>query len=115
MEEETYSKIKLNSLVKIKLNESGISILKSSHEYHRSKITNPIYYERYGDFELSVDENGYTEMKLWEIFYYFGDYCFYEGTQEDERNLPFDPEIVINNEYLVLIETKQDKKVKKKK
>lgn len=112
MDEETYSKLKLNSFVKVKLNESGISILKNSHEYHRSKITDPYLYMMYGDFELIVDENGYTEMKLWEIFYYFGDYCFYEGTQEDERWLPFDPEIIINNENLVLIENK--KRTKKK-
>lgn len=114
MENETYSKIKLNSYVKVKLTNAGIGILKASHDYHRSRITNPIYYEKFGDFELSVDDNGYTSMKLWELFYYFGDYCFYEGTLEDERCLPFDPEIVINNEYIVLIE-EEKKKTKSKK
>ena len=43
MENESYSKIKLNSLVKVKLNETGIAILKSCHDYHRSMISSPLY------------------------------------------------------------------------
>lgn len=115
MENESYSKIKLNSLVKVRLNETGISILKSCHDYHRSMISSPLYYEKMGDFELVIDKDGYTELKLWEIFYYFGNYCFYEGTQEDERCLPFEPNIIINNENIILIENKSLKKGKKKK
>ena len=45
-----------------------------------------------------VDENGYTEMKLWDLMMCFGDSVFYEGTLEDERWIPIDPVILIDED-----------------
>lgn len=114
MNDETFSKLKLNAVIKVKLNESGIAILRDEHNYYKSKIASPSVAEKFGDFiEPETDEDGYSEMKLWQFMHTFGNYCFYEGTQEDERWLPFDPEILINNSSLVLVEKKQSKKLKK--
>ena len=101
-----YRKLSLNTVVKVRLNGRGISLLQAQHEFYRGFVTKSEDYEKYGDFIIpSVDENGYTEIKLWELMKVFGEYCFYEGTQEDERYLPFEPEILINNECLKLVDT----------
>lgn len=115
MDNEVYSKLELNAVIKIKLRENGISILRDEHNYCLSRITDPMVRHYFGEFvEPCVDENGYTEMKLWQFMSTFGNYCFFEGTQEDELSLPFEPEILINHETLVLFEDKS-KKLKNKK
>ena len=96
-------KFRLDSIIKVKLNEIGLSILRNEHNYMKSMIKSPLILNKFGDFiEPKIDEYGYIEMKLWEFMMSFGDFCFYEGTQEDERNLPFDPEILINNDSLII-------------
>ncbi len=81
---------KLNSVVKVKINDIGISMLRHQHE------------DLWGDkkeFVLpSVDENGYTEMKLWDLMMSFGSSVFYEGTLEDERWIPIDPVILVDED-----------------
>ncbi len=115
MENEMYSKIRLNSIIKVKLRENGISILRNEHNYYLDMISDPMVRHYYGEFvEPIVDENGYTEMKLWQFMSTFGNYCFFEGTQEDELSLPFEPDILINHESLVLFDDKKIKLNKKK-
>lgn len=88
---------KLNSLVKVKINSIGLSMLKQQHESlwgNKKEFENPI-----------VDENGYTEMKLWDVMMSFGSSVFYEGTLEDERWIPIDPVILVNDDnYAPIVE-----------
>jgi hypothetical protein len=37
-------------------------------------------------------------MKLWDVMMTFGSSVFYEGTLEDERWIPIDPVIIIDEE-----------------
>lgn len=88
---------KLNSVVKVKINDIGISMLRQQHESiwgNKKEFVIPC-----------VDENGYTDMKLWDLMMTFGSSVFYEGTQEDERWLPIDPVIIINDDnYCPIVE-----------
>ena len=88
---------KLNSVVKVKINSIGLSILKQQHE--------SIWGDKKEFIYPVVDENGYTEMKLWDLMMSFGDSVFYEGTQEDERWIPIDPVILIDiDNYCPVVE-----------
>ena len=65
IDNEIYSKLKVNCIIKVKLRESDISNLRKEHNYNLSKITVPMTRHYYGDFEEPVvDENGYIKMKL---------------------------------------------------
>lgn len=65
IDNEIYSKLKFNCIIKVKLRESDISILRNEHNYYLSKITVPMTRHYYGEFEEPVvDENGYIKMKL---------------------------------------------------
>lgn len=98
---------KLNSIVKVKINDIGLSMLKNQHEN--------IYGNRKEFVAPSVDENGYSEMKLWDLMMSFGDSVFYEGTLEDERWIPIDPVIIIDDKNFVLIREDEEMTLKKSK
>ena len=88
---------KLNSIVKVKINDIGISMMKQQHE--------SIFGDRKEFVIPSVDENGYTEMKLWDVMMTFGSSVFYEGTLEDERWIPIDPVILVcDDNYVPVVE-----------
>jgi len=73
----------IGDCVNIKLTEEGIAILKSR-------------YETLGGFEPpEVDENGYTQMPLWEVMQIFGNYMYNSNPQ-----LPFEMNIAISEKYL---------------
>lgn len=78
----------VNDYVKIKLTDAGIAILKSRHD----DILKPYV----GEFKTpQVDENGYTQMQMWEVMQVFGNYM-YNGNP----NIPFETNIAISEEYL---------------
>ena len=72
-------KFKLNSVVKVKINSIGLTILKRKHD--------DIWRGKKEFVEPVVDENGYTEMKLWDLMMCFGDSVFYEGIGDEELGL----------------------------
>lgn len=96
--------LKLNSVVKVKINSIGLTILKRKHDdiwRGKKEFVAPV-----------VDENGYTEMKLWDVMMGFGDSVFYEGTLEDERWIPIDPVILIDEDNYKIKNTMALKKSK---
>lgn len=55
----TYKKTNLNYYFKVKLTEKGIDILK----------------QRYGtDYQIDIDDEGYTEIQMWDFTRLFGKY-----------------------------------------
>lgn len=83
-----------NSPIKIKLTETGLAILKSKHD-NLFEIA-PHARAVLGDFKVpEVDENGYTQMILWDLIITFGSYI-YHGNED----IPFENEILISEEYL---------------
>lgn len=82
----------INDYVKIKLNETGITILKNIHKESLKSYPNASL----GEFKTPVvDENGYTEMQICDVMNIFGNY-FIPGNS----NLPFDTIIAISEDYL---------------
>ena len=79
-------KININDIVKIKINEKGIDILKKEHEELKK------YFPKLGDFNLQkVDEYGYTEMQLHDVMRIFGEYLTLGF------DLPIETEIIVND------------------
>ena len=96
--------LKLNRVVKVKINSIGLIILKRKHDdiqRGKKEFVAPV-----------VDENGYTEMKLLDVMMCFGDSVFYEGTLEDERQIPIDPVILIDEDNYKIKNTMALKKSK---
>lgn len=85
----------LNDYVNIKLTETGIAILKEEHDKYLKEYA--------GEFKYpEIDENGYTQMQMWEVMQIFGKYM-YNGNP----NLPFEPNIAISDIYLKNSTTKK--------
>ena len=74
-------KINLNCRVRIKVTPLGKEI------YERSFKREGVIPEW---VKLKIDSDGYTEMLLWEVMYYFGEYC----------RMGFDPPIETEIEIL---------------
>lgn len=87
----------INDCVKIKLTETGIAILKNRHDsILKAYADNPEVLKTLGEFKNpEVDENGYTEMQMWEVMNLFGNYM-YNGNPD----MPFETTIAISEEYL---------------
>lgn len=87
----------INSYVCIRLTETGISILREHHNrILKAYAGRPILLEAIGEFKMpEVDENGYTQMQLWEVMQEFGNYMY-----QANPNPPFEMTIAIPNEYL---------------
>lgn len=64
-------KFNVNEYVKVKLNDLGISILKARHNELNGMIR-ARGGKGFGEFELKVDEEGYTKFPLWELMNIFG-------------------------------------------
>ena len=64
-------KVNANSMVKVKLTDLGIAILKNQHDYLNKSIE-----ERggigFGEFELKTDTDGYYHDQLWNLMNTFG-------------------------------------------
>ncbi len=83
-----------NSPIKIKLTETGLAILKSKHDNLFENA--PHAREILGDFKVpEVDENGYTQMILWDLITTFGPYM-----SHGNEAIPFENKILISEEYL---------------
>lgn len=80
-------KFNINDYVKVKLNDTGVSILKNKHD-ELNKLIIGTGGKGLGDFELKVDEEGYTKFQLWHLMNTFGD-SMIMGSET-----PFDTEIV---------------------
>ena len=87
----------MNNYVNIKLTEAGIAILKSRHDnLLKAYASNPEVLKTLGEFKTpEIDENGYTQMKMWEVMQTFGNYM-YNG----DSDIPFEITIAISEEYL---------------
>ena len=87
----------INDYVNIKLTEAGIAILKRRHDnILKAYAGNPEVLKTLGEFKTpEVDENGYTQMQMWEVMQAFGNYM-YNG----DPNIPFEMNIAISEEYL---------------
>ena len=80
-------KFNINSYVKVKLNENGISILKEKHDRLNDAIKKQGC-EGFGAFKLKLDKDGYYETQMW---------CFIEDFSEHMHNgskVPFDCNII---------------------
>jgi hypothetical protein len=64
-------KLNVNEYVKVKLNDLGISILKERHDELNKRI-HANGGKGFGEFELKVDEEGYTKFPLWDLMNTFG-------------------------------------------
>ncbi len=86
----------INDYVNIKLTETGIAILKNRHDnILKNYANNPEVLKILGEFNAPIDDNGYTQMQLWEVMHIFGDYLYHGNP-----NLPFEMNITISDEYL---------------
>lgn len=64
-------KINMNDVVKVKLTDKGIAVLKQKHELLNSIIKKQNG-KGIGEFKLKIDENGYYSTQLWMLFEDFG-------------------------------------------
>lgn len=81
-------KLNINQYVKVKLNDSGIAILKARRDEVNKKI-HANGGKGLGEFELKVDEEGYTKFPLWELMNIFG-HVMVMGLET-----PFETDIII--------------------
>lgn len=61
------NKININDMVRVKLTEEALEILKTNHETLREA------YPKIDKWKSPVDEKGYYETQLWSLFQDFGD------------------------------------------
>ena len=96
-EDKIDKEFSINNDVKIRLTEEGINVLKKQHEEMVNSYPNqPLVREMFGDFKMpEVDENGYTQKRLWEVMKEFGQYCHIGN-----NNPPFELTIEISEEDL---------------
>jgi len=76
-------KFNMNDSVKVKLTEFGVSVLKNKHE--ELVKTFPRALSSY-KFNLKIDENGYYEAQLHDLFNQFGEHVY---------GLPFETNIIL--------------------
>jgi repressor LexA len=80
-------KINLNDIVKLKINQKGIDILRKNHD--ELKATFP----KLGEFmPPASDAEGYYHMQLWSVMETFGPHIHIGF------NIPIETEIVVPNE-----------------
>lgn len=77
----------INNYVSVKLTDFGIAILRQKFEQDNPGV---------GEFEISIDENGYTEMQLVDLMKIFGGYLSYDQS----RPIPFETSIMISEQRL---------------
>ncbi len=63
--------VNINDYVKVKLNDLGVSVLKEKHD-NLNKMIHARGGNGLGEFELKVDEDGYTKFPLWDLMNIFG-------------------------------------------
>ena len=86
----------INNYVKIKLTDEGLKILETQHNEMLKKLT-PETAKNIGPFRVpEVDQEGYSQIKLWELMHLFGNYM-----RNGNLNLPFENIIQIPDQYLV--------------
>ncbi len=86
----------INQYVGVKLTDEGLRILESQHNELLKSMT-PEAAESVGPFVApQVDEEGYSQIQLWELMHSFGRYM-YNGNP----NIPFEMDIKISDEYLI--------------
>lgn len=71
----------INDIVKVKLTQVGIDILKNYHEEIKKEID--------VDIKIEIDSDGYYTDQLWHIMYIFG------GRMVMGAPMPFETEIII--------------------
>lgn len=87
--------LNLNTQVKIKLTDFEIRILQDKHLEWIDKLPeNSVY--KHKQFEITVDENGYTDISLFELMETFGQYITYNQSAV----LPFENPVLINEKCL---------------
>ena len=64
-------KFSMNDNVKIKLNDSGVAVLKARHD-ELNKMIHANGGKGLGEFSIKVDEEGYTRFQLWDLINTFG-------------------------------------------
>lgn len=77
-------KLNLNDIVKVKIRPLGHEILESNYRYFIGCLI-----DKYPYTQPRVDENGYSEMQLWEVARQFGTYML------NGAELPIETEIII--------------------
>lgn len=82
--------VNLNDKVKVKLTNYGVSILKEQHDDLNSFIKGTGG-KGLGDFQLSLNEDGYYETQLWMLMSKFG------HVMEMTNESPFELNVIIEN------------------
>lgn len=94
-------KFNINDYVKVKLNDSGVAILKKRHDELNKRIQ-----ARGGkgldEFELKVDADGYTKFPFWELMNLFG-HLMIMG-----MDTPFETDIIVTNGKPITINLEGD-------
>jgi hypothetical protein len=81
-------KVNINDIVKVKLTEFGISILKQNHDEVNEILINRGV-KPMGPFELKLDDNGYMAFQLWQLMSIYGEHLSVTGEN------PFETQIII--------------------
>ena len=80
----------INDNVNVKLTDFGIAILRQNHE--NLSINN----QKMEEFEIQVDENGYTKFQLVDLMKIFGQYF----SVDQNKPTPFETTIMISEQNL---------------
>lgn len=94
-----------NNSVKVKLTDFGIAILRQNYEELIN--SNPVAKKYTGEFEIKIDENGYTEMPLSELMSTFGQYLTVNQCEE----MPFEATIMIDEQSLKELSVEKGKSI----
>jgi hypothetical protein len=68
--EQMHFKFNFNQLVKVRLKQEGIDILRQQHDEFRSKYKGL----RLSPFTINIDDEGYTSFQMWDLMQRFGEY-----------------------------------------
>ena len=74
----------INQYVGVKLTDEGLRILESQHNELLKSMTPEAAKSVEPFVAPPVDEEGYSQILLWELMHSFGKYMYYENT-----NMPF--------------------------
>lgn len=86
----------INDYVKVKLTDEGLKILEEQHNELLKKMT-PDAAADLGSFVApEVDEEGYSQIQLYELMYHFGKYM-----RMSNSKIPFEMDIQIADEDLI--------------
>lgn len=66
--------VNFNDEVKVKLTEAGINILKREHQQNAKHYNDRGF--TYPEFELKVDEEGWSSFQLWHLMNLFGNHMY---------------------------------------